>query len=213
MADHARTIKLNRQSSLSETSKVNEHASSNSQPRNNSLSSVDAARDDKINITLKTQISSSMGNETPYSQVSSSCTLPVPQPVYTSTYEHLKLNRKEANQSCVTDFRSKPMEQDPHPNEEEEEGPIDMSMKKKSESPPPSHPYRYTPLTLTTHENNLPKSPQGTMNISSENTASRHSPPVQQILVPPNHHIAPPKYFWRNVIEISNRPEYLKSET
>ena len=94
VADHARSIKLNRQSSLSETSKVSEHASSNSQPHTNTLSSVDTARDDKINITLKTQISSSMGKETPYSQVSSSCTFPVAQSVYTSTYEHSKLKRK-----------------------------------------------------------------------------------------------------------------------
>ena len=194
VADHARTIKLNRQSSLSETSKGSEHASSNSQPRSNILSSVEtAARDEKINITLKTQISSSMGNEIPYSQVSSSCTFPVPQSVYTSTYEHLKLKGKEANQSSATDFGNNPMEQDPHPNEEE--GPIDMSMKKRSESPPPSPPYRYTPLTLTTHENILPKSPQESTNNSSENTTTRNSPPVQQILVPGNHHIAPPPSY------------------
>lgn len=194
VADHARSMKLNRQSSLSETSKVSEHASSNSQPHTNTLSSVDTARDDKINITLKTQISSSMGKETPYSQVSSSCTFPVAQSVYTSTYEHSKLKRKEGNQSSSTDFGNKPMEQDPHPNEEEE-GPIDMSMKKRSESPPPSTPYRYTPLTLTTHENILPKSPQGSTNSSSENTNTRNSPPVQQTLAPSNHHIAPPPSY------------------
>ena len=204
VADQTRTIKLNRQSSLSETtSKNNEHHASSSQ-NDNTLPSVDTtSTSDKTTNSeqMKPQISSSsMRKDASYSRVSSTCPFPIHQSVYdASAYNQLKPNDKKLIRSDVHSFRGKPMEQDPHPNveEEEEEGPIDMSIKKRSESPPPSQPFRYTPLTLPTHENNLPKSPPGSTIGSSGLPINRKSPPAQQSLAHTSHQlsIAPPPSY------------------
>ena len=202
VADHARTIKLNRQSSLSETSKLSDHTQTNPQERNNTLSSVDTTSDSKLNITPKSEIPSSVRSDIPFSQVSSSRTFPVSNSTtYHTAYEHLQPKGHEVTRPCVNDFRGKPMDQDPHHTEEEaeeEEGPIDFSMKKRPDSPPLSAPYRYTPLTLPMHEKTLPKSPPGFNGLSSGLTKSTNPAPVQQqLLVPPTHHssvVPPPSY-------------------
>ena len=72
-----------------------------------------------------------------------------------------------------------------------------MSMKKRSESPPSSPPFRYTPLTLSTHENNLPKSPPGSSSSLSCLANNRKSPSMEKSLSQKSHQISiapPPSY-------------------
>ena len=202
VADHTRTIKLNRQSSLSETSKNNEHSSSSrNEPSFPSVDTTISTSDNTHKSDTSNQISSSsMRIDTSYSRVSSTCPFPIHRPAFNaSVYKQLKPNEKESVHSrSEHTFGGNPMDQDPHPSveEEEEEGPIDMSIKKRSESPPPSQ-FRYTPLTLSTHENNLPKSPPESSIGSSSLLINRKSPPLQKSLSQPSNalNIAPPPSY------------------
>ena len=203
VANHTRTIKLNRQSSLSETSKNNEHSSSRNDSAFPSVDTTTLTSDNTSNSEqIKDKItSSSMRTDTSYSRVSSTCSFPIHNSIYNgSAYKQLKPNEKETTNSRSDHcFGGRPMEQDPPVSvvEEEEEGPIDMSMKKRSESPPPSPPFRYTPLTLPTHENNLPKSPPGSSSSLSCLANNRKSPSMEKSLSQKSHQISiapPPSY-------------------
>merc|ERR1719216_839640 len=189
VADHTRTIKLNRQSSLSETSKGNDPPSTNSQGRNSTTSSIDVAADNMTNSAAISNITSSVRHDTTISQVSSSSIFPSRHPVYTLSYEQLHQKGSETSRPCIPESDYKPMEQDPHQeDEEEEEGPIDFSMKKRPESPPPSPPYRYTPLTLPTQECSLSKSTSG-LKASGQITSPSPSS-MQSILAPTSQHVS-----------------------
>ena len=194
VADHARTIKLNRQSSLSETSKGNDPASTNSQGRNSTVSSMDVAVDNMTNSAAISHITSSVRHETTVSQVSSSSIFPSRHPGYTaSSYEQSHQKGSEIGRPCIPESDYKPMEQD-HPHQEdeaeEEEGPIDFSMKKRPESPSP--PYRYTPLTLPTQESKSTSGLKASGQITNPSPSS-----MQSILAPASQHVSvppPPSY-------------------
>ena len=181
---------------MSETSKGNDPASTNSQGRNSTASSIDVAADNMTNSAAISHITSSVRHDTTISQVSSSSIFPSRHPVYTPSYEQLHQKGSETSRPCIPESDYKPMEQDPHQeDEEEEEGPIDFSMKKRPESPPPSPPYRYTPLTLPTQECSLSKSTSG---LKASGQITNPSPSsMQSILAPASQHVVvapPPSY-------------------
>ena len=172
IADHTRTIKLARQSALSETSKGNGSASTNSRGRNSTVSSIDVAADNMTNSAKISHLVSSVKHDPTISQVSSSNIITSRHQVYTGSYEKLYHKGLETARPCIPESDYKTTKQDPlQEDEEEPEGPTNFSIKKRPESPPPLPPYRF-----------LPKSTMGFTAVSSGQITNPNPFIMQSIL-------------------------------